>query len=518
MRSMVGRRPGAFPLVVAGVVLFFAVESVAILVAGSGSFTYTLDDPYIHLALSEQLRHGGYGINPGEAATPSSSVLWPFLLVPTAGTILHVGTPLVLALLATLASGWLMLRGIDLATGGASDRRPVATAGLVLAPLVLLNWAGVAFTGMEHSAHITATLAVSVGLVQVATGGRLPWWLIAGLVAGPLLRYEGLAVTVAGAAVLAWWGHRAVAALSVAGAVVPLAAFSLWNVARGLDALPSSVLVKSDLARGSGGTLGDLTSAVLDAVGHPVFAVLVVAILGHALVGLRLTALHGYALAVLAGHAVAGQFGWFSRYELYAYAAVLPVAAFLARLPLQRLLESRASGRYVAVAAALVAAVGFGYVRDVERIPAASANIYSQQVQMARFVSEYWPEPVAVNDLGLVAYRSDRYVLDLWGLASQEAREARSTARGPDWMERLADEHGVTLVMIYSGDWFPEVPDSWVPVASLSLDIPRITVGGTEVTFLATSPDDAEAVRSALQSFAPTLPTGASMEWVGDSP
>jgi len=217
--------------------VFFLVETAAVLVATGGHFTYPLDDPYIHLALSEQIRHGHYGINPGEVATPSSSVLWPFLLAPTAGTVLHAATPLVLNLLATLATGWLLLRLLADVTGGASRRRPGLAAFLAAGPLLLLNWGAVAFTGMEHSASIAASLAVGVGLVHVATTGTVPWWLVAGLVLGPPLRYEGLAVTVAGAAVLCLWGRRRTALLAVAAAVLPLVAFSLAASAHGLAPL-----------------------------------------------------------------------------------------------------------------------------------------------------------------------------------------------------------------------------------------------------------------------------------------
>jgi len=48
-----------------------------------GHFTYTLDDAYIHLAMAENIYQGHYGINLSEASSPSSNVLWPFLLVPT---------------------------------------------------------------------------------------------------------------------------------------------------------------------------------------------------------------------------------------------------------------------------------------------------------------------------------------------------------------------------------------------------------------------------------------------------
>jgi hypothetical protein len=48
----------------------------------AGEFTYTLDDPYIHLALAKNIWYGNYGINFVEPSAPSSSILWPFLLAP----------------------------------------------------------------------------------------------------------------------------------------------------------------------------------------------------------------------------------------------------------------------------------------------------------------------------------------------------------------------------------------------------------------------------------------------------
>jgi hypothetical protein len=501
-----------FPVLAGLIALFFVAETVAIYRAGAGAFTYALDDAYIHLSLAEQLRQGHYGINPGEAATPSSSVLWPFLLVPTAGTALHAATPLLLSFAATVASGWLLLRLLDLVTDGAAARRPVAAAALAAVPLALLNWAAVAFTGMEHSAHIAATLAVSAGLVQASAGRSVPWWLVAGLVAGPLLRYEGLAVTVAGGAVLAWWGHRRVASLSVAGAVAPLAAFSLWAVASGLDPLPSSVLVKSAVASGTGQAFDTVTGSLAVAFSHPAFAVLAAAVFGHLVVRREVTPLHLFALAVMGAHAVGGQFGWFYRYELYAYAAVVPVLAYLLRRPLRVAFESAHAGRAVVATVALTLAVAGPYLRAVTETPGASANIALQQAQMARFVSDYWQQPVAVNDLGLVAYQGGEYVLDLWGLASQEAREARLAGSGNAWMAQMADEHDVSLAMVYTNwAWFPVLPESWERVGVLTLDVPPVTVGLPEVTFLATSERDAERLRDELESFAGTLPVGAHL-------
>ena len=72
--------------------------------------------------------------------------------------------------------------------------------------------------------------------------------------------------------------------------------------------------------------------------------------------------------------------------------------------------------------------------------PRGSAGIAAQQAQMGRFVDDFWQAPVAVNDLGHVVYDNPHYVLDLWGLASAQALEARLSGTDPLWADKLADE------------------------------------------------------------------------------
>lgn len=66
--------------VVLALLAIIAATTVAILLLCHGKLIYTLDDPYISLALSDQIAHGHYGINATEPASPSSSILYPFLL------------------------------------------------------------------------------------------------------------------------------------------------------------------------------------------------------------------------------------------------------------------------------------------------------------------------------------------------------------------------------------------------------------------------------------------------------
>ncbi|MEL6611591.1 MAG: hypothetical protein AAFQ53_05825, partial [Bacteroidota bacterium] len=51
-----------------------------VLTVTDGDFVYPLDDPYIHLAVAENLTQGHYGLNLAEPSSPASSVVWPGLL------------------------------------------------------------------------------------------------------------------------------------------------------------------------------------------------------------------------------------------------------------------------------------------------------------------------------------------------------------------------------------------------------------------------------------------------------
>ena len=451
-------------LVLLGLLVLFAAEFGATIALTDGHFYYSLDDPYIHLAVSEQIRALSYGLNPGELSTPSSSLLWPILLAVTAGTPIHESTPLVLNVSAAVLTAWLLLRLVRRIVGAGSTWLNVLT---VLMLMICFNLVGVAFTGMEHSAHVAAALAVGVGLVE-SVDRPSPWWLYLAITLNPLLRYEGLAVA---------------------------------------------------------------------------FAAVVALVIRHILLRGRRTIeiLHVYALMIFAAHAVAGRAGWFGRYELYVYAAVIPVVAHLFRSVIVGVWQRREASRKVLASGAIVlAAVTIGYIKVTATTPLAARNVSLQQAQMARFAADYWPDPVAVNDIGLVSYRDDDYVLDLWGLANAEARRARRggvypsdaaadpsgaeavvanvnanseegpSVEGSQWMRRLADQHSVTAAMIYSS-WFTHVPPQWKPVAHLYFTGPNINSGGRVVTFYATSSKEEDRLRAALEQFKVTLPSGATL-------
>jgi hypothetical protein len=97
--------------VTASLLVLFVLFMVAILVANEGHFAYTLDAPYTHLTLAEQIRHGTYGLNAGEPAAPSSTILFPLLLVPLLG--LGQYGPALLCLLALALFAGYTIRNVE---------------------------------------------------------------------------------------------------------------------------------------------------------------------------------------------------------------------------------------------------------------------------------------------------------------------------------------------------------------------------------------------------------------------
>ncbi len=467
----------------------------------TGALVYTLDDPYIHLALAQRLQHGLYGINPGEPASPASSILFPFLLVPLADRAIGAWLPLAVNLAAMIGAVLIMARLWTIAGAG-----PRAAMLLTVVSTIALNWIGLAFTGLEHSLHVLASLASVLGLWLALTEKRVAWWFMAALIAGPALRYEGLAVS--GAALVVLWivGERR-AALAIGAAIAAIVGgFSAFLVAQGLPLLPSSVLVKQ-----AGGVAAQLRASLREPSGW----LLIVAALGFAATlarsrdqRTRLMALLG--LLVALAHMAAGRYGWLARYEVYALSSVLAAGVLAARVPLAMLLGRGQHRAFASTALLMVVllAAGSHLLHGTIGVPLASRNIAAQHREMRRLAVDHLRAPVGVHDIGLVSLGNPHYVLDYWGLASDAMRRMRSDpARPRDWMEQAARAHGVDLALLYEVVFAPEIPPGWTVLGRLHLGAPPIILADT-VTLYATRAEAVPALRAAIAAWLPGLPPG----------
>jgi hypothetical protein len=487
--------------------LLVAALIAVILVKTGGHFVYALDDPYIHLALAENLAHGHYGINPTEFSSPSSSILWPFLLIPFAGTPVHVFVPLALNIIFGVVAAGLIGYAAGQWRFGSSGESELSWQQVVVAILLLLvaNLASLSIVGMEHVLQVMLAICCAIGVIEALRGRQVPAWCLAAAVVAPMVRYEDLSLTLAVSFALfglkRWKTGIAVFGMSL----IPLIAFSGYLKSKGLPALPMSVLVKgSAFAKESlpAKLLHLFEDSLKQDFVHPVrFPILLLFLAFVVLTFNASTMLRRYVFAGAATlgllQLTLGQFGWFHRYEVYAL-------IFLLMVCLSVVAEYR-SIRFAYVALALLLCASF-YVISTVRTPEASNQIYLQQYQMRRFVADFYKESYAVNDVGLVSFQRapGAYVLDVFGLASVEAGSQQN--KTAEWLASIVERHGVDLAILYP-DWF-HIPPSWKPVGQMCEADGR-HLGGSCVVFYSTSPRKEAVIRSELTAFSGTLPKGS---------
>jgi len=492
-------------------------EVIALLRLNNGHLVYTLDDPYIHLALAENIIHGHYGVNAGEFSAPSSTILWPFLLAPFASSPCGEYAPLfinIIAALATLFFAWKILNH-SITINNPSTKIIIVSTLLIVFTLGT-NLIGLIFTGMEHSLHVLIVAVIAWGLVLEAEGGKAAPWLVIAIVIGPLVRYENLAVSLPSLLYLAVRGHFKTSAISFLLIILMLGGFSFFLIHLGLGPFPTSVVAKSTVVE-SMGSIKVMIKNLQESLNNPRGLVLVFGLL--TLVGFALFSKQNHRKGLLAAvsscaivlHLIAGKYGWYHRYEIYMWAFFVLISFYLIGNTLSGLLaeEKRITNllKIIALVCLGMVLTCFAYVRGLKSLPVASNNIYEQQYQMHRFAVNYYGKPVAVNDLGYVAYKNNNYVLDVRGLSSLDAFRYGRKGLGSEWINGLAESHGVELVMIYS-KWFKDLPDTWVKIGDLRLGKPKITPAEDTVAFYALNDQAYKEAVAKLRSFVKTLPAG----------
>ncbi|HEX8593575.1 MAG TPA: hypothetical protein VF682_09885 [Pseudomonas sp.] len=470
--------------------LFFLpilLMTLLVLIINGGTLIYTLDDPYIHIDLARRIFNGHYGINPQEFSAPSSSIIWPFLLAPfTPLGSAMLWVPFVLNLVFSFLTFSLfnqLLQGVRL------GHRLLILGGWFLAT----NFYGLIFNGMEHCLQIYLVTVIAIGVLNkefhgVAVTATKVYLAVLAL---PLVRYEGLAISLPVLLYLLCKGERLKPFIYGAALVAAVSLFSLFLSHLGLGYLPSSVIAKSD-------TTG-LSSLAMNVIGQfekygwIILAMLVMcALMPERKVFVLLL------LAVTGLHAVFGKNGWFGRYEIY-WLTFLGV--FFLYACLRHLKE-----RTVAIIFGLLPLAFAQLVYTTMATPLASAAVYNQQYPMSQ-IAQRLNAPVAVNDLGLVALNSRQYVLDLWGLGNLEALKLRKSASGSGWIKGLMERDNVHYAFVYD-EWFPEHPDNWIKVGNLHMQIPKIATAFSDVAFYATDATSAQTLKEVMQGYALEHPTG----------
>jgi hypothetical protein len=498
------------------------LEALVILILNDGHLIFTLDDPYIHLSLAENIWRGHYGVNAGESCAPSSSIVWPFLISPIAGWRMAPWILLALNTLISAATLYLFNRSLlltlkDLQT----ETRYLAMAVLSTLLILATNLVGPIFTGMEHPLQIFIATAVIWGLIYELEHRQAPWWIFAAIVLGPLVRYENLAISLPMLVYLFVRGYVKASLLSGFSIIATNGFFAFFLTSLGLHPIPIPVLLKITGASSGGGVISVLRRVynnLGDARGM-IFAAGMAILIVVATSGSRRKADRYFAGTVALSvmlFLVFGRLSWF-RYQNFVWTALLLALIYLFRRRLVQSIERRSVLRVGVAAALFTITLCHRCLLILVTIPLGANNIYEQQYQMHRFATEFYRAPVAVNDLGWVSYDNDNYVLDLWGVGSEAALAGRRGRAGDDWMNTLTATHGVQMAMIYDS-WFKAVPENWIPAGRLYLGKMRLMPADDPVSFYALNPEAASRVSVLLRSFRETLPPGVSLEFPREQP
>ncbi|MFA6467708.1 MAG: hypothetical protein WCW35_02350 [Bacteroidota bacterium] len=508
----------SFPFFIASSVLllFIVAEFVSILKINSGTFVYTLDDAYIHLSVAESIANGGYGINPGEFSSPSSSILWPFLLAPFTFFSFVVYVPLLLNIFCsfgTLFFSWKILETVfhDI------ENKSFIVLLLSILSIAATGMVPLIFSGMEHSLQIMTVVIVLFVMVQELRGVFDPRAVVFAIILASTVRYENLSICLFAISFFFVRGRIRSTLHALAGVAGIHLLFSLFLWYNDASFLPTSVLLKTNSLQSSMVSIPKFVGTVNSYFGGFYFAVAVFSIgyyflktrtepfailgLGSAFI-ILLHLLNGYTQPL-------GDFStdlaYSFRYEMYMWIFALLVLMISGKSVIRSVV--RFSPAFAAVV--LVGAEMFFCARvnsAIFTVPTAANNIYEQHYQNHRLLTEFYIGPAAVNDIGYAAFQNDEVILDLWGLASRDAWKLRiANPLKTEWIDSIVISKGITFAILYDV-WFPFLPPTWTKVGELTLTKREVTASENVVSYYAVRTDAVHQVTDAMKLWQKTLP------------
>lgn len=491
-----------------------------------GNISYPVDDTFIHLALAKHLAlDGTYGIAANQFAATSSSVGWPILLslaIKIAGP--NVALPLYLTGAFAVMLAFVVDRAARLLVPGIGG---VARFLVGLSVMAFTPMPTVIVLGMEHAPHIVAhILFVSTVSRWLAArpeeGEKAPSLYCCAALAFfvTFWRYEG-AFPVGLAALLAVLRGRFKGAAALLGAgALPGVAFGIYAKAHGSLFLPIPVVLKGrhvEVSRVLKIFVGDLMDRFGQEAG--ILAVVLCVVIGAIVTRRRtfwqpLTVAGTLTAGVTILHLQLASLGWFYRYEAYLLAGglafgTMAVAHFVEESGGVIALAKRQPMRFalgLSALALLAMPLQKRAVQANDDTPTACANIYNQQGQSARFLAGF-DTPVAINDIGAVAWFGDEPIIDLVGLASLPVAKAKDLQLEqqipvPD----IARFTAQTRVAIVYDEWFKNgFPSSWLRVGRWRIPNNK-SCAFPVVSIYATDPATYPEVIEALRRFSPKMP------------
>lgn len=497
-----------FPLI-----FIVLLEIIAILFLNNGFFTYTLDDAYIHLSVAENIYKGHYGINFTEFSAPSSSIIWPLIIAPFSKLSFFYFVPLIVNIIITLIMLLLCISFIDKSFFYDKTVSNLWLFFLITIFLIITNFVGLIFLGMEHSLQIFFVLIIAFGLINKIELNKTPFYLYFAIIFAPLIRYENLSISLSAILFLILINQKKSALIVSMVMIFLLLVFSYFLYLNTGTFLPTSVLLKSSYFNESNlffplkNFLKSLKINEGLRLTISLFILLIYVFFSkEPTIKIKLALVTIFAIIL---HLFFGQYGWFQRYELYIWNFTLVILLYLFKEKIRNLLVN------VSWRNALIILLGsflffHHYYYALLATPFASNNIYEQHYMMHKFVKDFYQNNVGVHDIGYVSFNNPYYVLDINGLSSIDVYKYRkSRTNSKEWLKNLSQKYNVKLFIIY--DSIIEIPDQWIKVASLCLSRQNIIAFDNCVSFYISDSSQMDSIRDLLGEFKKILPGGVKL-------
>jgi hypothetical protein len=503
-----------------------------------GVFSYPLDDPFIHMQVARMLvNHGTWGVNPSEFGSASSSVLYTLLLTLlfklfSANTLI----PFVINCIAAL----FLLGAIDrwlLKQQTTTLARTIILQALVfLAPIPILI-----ISGMEHTIQCLFSFLFITAFCEWLESGtpRLPFKIFVYAVVVTGIRYEGLFLIGIACLFLLYFRKLGSAILLGAVSFILIIAFGAYSLSKGSYFLPNSVLLKADSMQFS---IKGIASWVMSSMVRKLTTAPIASILPGT--GISLTACQRLLILLpltylvfqswlrqrrsylyyivililcLILHLVFASTGWFYRYEAYLIVCAVPILSIIFYKFGGTFLKGKSIPALAMISltafmllSPFVWRSAYGYATAKK----ACLNIYDQQLQMARFLKEYYhQDTIAANDIGAIAFYNNINVVDLFGLGNIDvARSKKGNYWTSPFLDSLVRARKVKLAIVYD-EWYEKsLLNKWTKVATWKIPN-NVICGADNVTFYSITKENSDSLNNHLHQFQPSLPPGVSVTY-----
>ena len=480
------------------------------------NFFYNLDDPYISIGLAKNIALGHYGLSLEEFSSPSSSIIWPFLLAPFSFLPQFDLVPLFLNIFFSFLSLLILEKCLIASFANNYKKYQIYCSISLVAFSIGLNLVGTAITGLEHSLQTLIVITCAYGIISFFRDGSIRSWFILAIFLSPLVRYELFSICTICCVLIFFRGKKLSAVIIFLLSIITPVIFSLFLKENGLSYLPNSVLVKMFIQKHL--SIPILTNIMYDS-GTVLFFFILISV--YNLYGRHLNKeekiLVISVVAIICGQMVFGN-NSMARYSVYTLAFSIPILIFANRKLIKKYFSNgnkfvESLRIFVGILCCLFPFAYSGFYNS----PIASRTTHLQQHQMTAFVRDFYKQPVAVNDIGYINFYQKNYVLDLVGLDNEQTRKFvmfEDHRFGNNWMELHVKKHNIGLAMIYS-DWFGGyIPLSWKLLGSLC--IPKHVSFPYKdawrcVDFYSTQPENNARVLSLMKEFSKTLPKDVEM-------